>query len=176
MKCCNPLVGVALAGLVLVGCASTPIQVDDETVLESVRPVDISEDSSLARGQVLWGGVIIGSENLDGETQLEVLGYPLDRTQRPQTAREPEGRFLVATEGYLETLDYAEGRAVTVLGELSGVAEGQVGGARRSWPRVRATEIHLWRPGDDGARPRFSFGIGTGSGGTRGGVGIGIGL
>ena len=125
---------------------------------------------------MLWGGTIIGTANLESGSQLEILAHPLDRTQRPQVGRPSEGRFLVESSDYLEPLDFAEGRQVTVLGQLDGLDEVRVGEARREFPVVRPDELHLWR--GDGARPRtgFTFGIGVGSGGrTSGGIGIGIG-
>ena len=112
--------------------------------------------------EVLWGGVLLGASNLDDSTQLEVLAYPLDRRQRPMTGRDSAGRFLILADGYLETLDYADGRLVTVLGAREGVREGRVGDAPVVWPVVRSEQLHLWR---DGAaaneRPRFTFGLGV---------------
>ena len=171
------LAGALVAALTLGACASTPIDLDERGARpEPVVAAQVAGDASLARGTVLWGGTIIGTANLDSGSQLEVLAHPLDRTQRPQVALPSQGRFIVASDDYLEPLDYAEGRQVTVLGTLDGLDEASVGEARRELPVVRATDLHLWR--GDGARGRtgLSFGIGIGSGGrTSGGVGIGIG-
>ena len=171
------LAGVLVAALVLGACASTPIDLDERGVEpERVVAAQVAGDASLARGTVLWGGTIIGTANLDSGSQLEVLAHPLDRTQRPQVALPSQGRFIVASDDYLEPLDYAEGRQLTVLGALDGLDEVSVGEARRELPVVRATDLHLWR--GDGARGRtgLTFGIGIGSGGrTSGGIGIGIG-
>lgn len=167
----------APALLALVACASTPIDLDERGLTpEPVMASQVAEESSLARGTVLWGGTIIGSTNLEAGSQLEIIAYPLDRTQRPQVDRPSQGRFLIASDDYLEPLDYAEGRQITVLGALEGLEEVRVGEARRQFPVVRPSDMHLWT--GDGRRggTGFTFGIGVGSGGrTSGGIGIGIG-
>lgn len=148
----------------MAGCASTPIETGDSVTLEPSTPAEVVAAVAPISGTVLWGGVLIGASNLADSTQLEVLAYPLDRTQRPMRDRPALGRFLVENEGYLETVDYAEGREITVLGALDGLVEGQVGEARQQWPRVRAEQLHLWREGGPGEQPRFTFGIGIGIG------------
>ena len=136
----------------------------------------MANDAALARGTVLWGGTIIGASNLESGSQLELVAYPLDRTQRPQIGLPSQGRFVVKSDDYLETLDFAEGRQLTVLGALDGLEEVTVGEARRELPVVRATDLHLWTGRGPGPRTGFTFGIGVGSGGrTSGGIGIGIG-
>jgi len=176
---------LVLAGLV--GCASPPIGVEEQ-VLDERTPAEVARQvqeanveanveadsvdapgvsspaTSATTGTVLWGGVLVGSTNLDAETLFEVLAYPLDRRQRPMIGRPPEGRFRVLVDGYVETLDYAEGRQITILGALEGVVDGKVAEATRRFPVVRARQLHLWRPGQDDDRPRFTFGLGIGIG------------
>ena len=154
--------GAALALVALLGaCASAPI--DTELAPEARRADAVATAPGTATGQVLWGGAIVAARNVGTGTELEVLSYPLDRSQRPMTGKASEGRFLIVADGYLETVDYAPGRSVTVLGTLDGVREMPVDEARIPYPVVRSSELHLWRP-DDGARvlPRFSIGIGLG--------------
>ena len=180
----RPAFRIALAGVLapllaaaLGACASTPIDLEEEGVApEPVIASQVSGTPELARGTVLWGGTIIGTANLEVGSQLEVIAYPLDRTQRPQLGLPSQGRFLVDSDDYLEPLDYAEGRQVTVLGTLEGLDEVRVGEARREFPVVRPSRMHLWRGDGPRGRTGFTFGIGIGSGGrTSGGIGIGIG-
>jgi len=169
---------LALVALIVAGCASKPIDIDGDTI--QVAPVTASQVASepeQARGTVLWGGTIIGVASRESGSQLELLAYPLDRTQRPQDGRRSQGRFIVTLDEYLEPLDFAEGRQVTVLGELDGLEEVRVGDTRRQLPVVKASQLHLWTGAGPRERTGFTFGIGVGSGGrTSGGVGIGIGL
>ena len=150
---------VLLAAL-LGACASPPIETDLPP--STPAPSEVAADPDGTSGAVLWGGELLGSSNLDGATQFEVLAYPLDRRQRPMTGRPSQGRFLIIVDGYLETLDYADGRLVTVLGALDGTRDGTIGEARLVYPVVRSEELHLWRDAaDGGGRPNIGFGIGV---------------
>ena len=153
-------VGLLAAALLLGACASPPIETD--VVADARRPDAVAAAPGSATGQVLWGGVIVETRNVGEDSEIEVLAYPLDRRQRPMTGRPSEGRFLVVADGYVESVDYAPGRLLTVLGALDGVVEGRIGETRRDFPRVRSGTLHLWRPGEPGAAPRFSVGIGLG--------------
>ncbi len=152
---------VALSASTLVllsGCANGPITTDDSFTSTTLEQAVAANES--ARGQVLWGGVILSTSNLESGTLLEVLAYPLDRRQRPMTTRTAIGRFLVVDEGFLEPTDYADGRSITVLGALDGTTSGNIAEANYEYPTVQAEQLHLWRPGDAHVAPRFSFGIG----------------
>lgn len=173
-----PIIAVlGMASLGLSACVSGPIEVDAleldvrspaEVARQSVNleapsePTPPEGTASAASAAVLWGGILVSSTNLDGETRFDVLAYPLSRRQRPMIGRPPEGRFRVLVDGYVETLDYAEGRQVTILGSLDGVVDGKVGEATRRFPVVRARQLHLWRPGVEDDRPKFTFGLGIG--------------
>lgn len=159
------LAGVWIGGLWLIaGCASPPI--DTGAGVESSTPDSLVAEAGDpaatidAGARVLWGGLIIASANLESGSQLEVLAYPLDRVQRPQTTHEPQGRFIVRTRDYLETLDFSPGRPVTAYGRVAAIDDGRVGEADYRYPVLQVDELHLWRPGDEPVRPRFNFGIG----------------
>lgn len=113
--------------------------------------------------RILWGGVIIAVTNLQNTTQLEVLGYPLDSEQRPNTDKSPAGRFLAINPGYLETIDYAQGRLVTVTGSLSELKEGRIGESIYNYPVVNVERIYLWPKTNNTTtpEPQLRFGIGV---------------
>lgn len=169
----SPFSAVALL-LLLGGCASPPIETEVGAGVPSTggpvgaiaddgsRAGGFEDEAADAGGRVLWGGTIVGARNLDDGTELEVLAYPLDRRQRPMTGRPAAGRFLILSDDYLETLDYAAGRLVTVLGARAGMREGRVGEAPYDYPVVRAESLHLWRPdAPQPSGPRFGIGIGV---------------
>lgn len=166
---CNKGVRVltySLAGLLLNACASGPIQAPDEIASLSVAQArsQISTEGAFEAADadpVLWGGVILGTQNLADATQIEVMAYPLDRRQRPMLGRDAQGRFLVRYDSYLEPVDYAEGRSITLLGRISGLTDGTVGEAQYQYPTVEASDIHLWNENEPGAKPGFTFGIGV---------------
>ena len=95
---------------------------------------------------------------------MEVLAYPLDANERPQTGSDAQGRFILEQAGFLDPASYAEGRLVTVVGTLSGTRAGRVGESGYDFPVVSARQVHLW-PTDGGTGGRgINFGIGVGFG------------
>lgn len=153
---------VALALVLLAGCATGP-RYDTHQVELELTPARVSAGPELYQGTVvLWGGAIVATRNLADYSEIEVLSYPLDRSQRPRVDRQPGGRFLLRQAGYLEEIDYAPGRQVTVRGALAAAVTGRVGEAPYIYPVVEAGELHLWPPpGREPARPRFHIGIGV---------------
>ena len=141
-------------------CASGP-RYDTARYSTSITPaLAVENNAALRDKEVLWGGLLINSINKDDATQLEILAYPLDSTQRPDTDLSPQGRFLAVKSGYLETVDYSEGRLVTVAGKLTETRSGQVGEAAYVYPVVEAESVHLWPKASDAPKTRVQFGIG----------------
>jgi len=150
------LLGILLLG----GCASGP-KYPTEGVELAVTPLQAVSEAAALRGKtVLWGGVIIASSNLRDQSRLEILAYPLDGNQYPQTDSPPLGRFLLLMDGYVETIDYAPGRQVTARGPLTGTEGGKVGDTDYTYPVVKTQDIHLW-PRAGRSDPRIHFGVGV---------------
>ena len=152
---------------------------DDVAQLESPTPSQlVQHPRALAVGSpVRWGGKIVGIKNLKDKTILEILALQLDSKGRPVPGSASRGRFLAQQPEYLEPLEYAPGRLVTIDGTFSGLHNGRVGESRYRFPMVATKELLLWprkqyRTQRD---PRVNLGIGVGSGGYRG-IGVGIGF
>jgi len=128
----------------------------DRTMTPELAARDAARDV-----QVLWGGVIIGSINLPDHTDFNVLFYPLDKSQRPDLDKPPQNRYIVRYTSYLETMVYAPGREITVLGSLQGVEDGKVGDAPYRFPVIKADKIYLW-PVDGDSKVHFGIGLGVG--------------
>ena len=153
---------VVILASVLGACAVTPPFSADEIVKvdRSLMPEQASSDA--VRGtQVLWGGVIIGAINLPEHTDFNVLFYPLDSSQRPDVDAKPQNRFIVRYSGYLETMVYAKGREITVLGSVQEAEDGKVGDAPYRFPVIKADRVYLWPVRGDS---RVHFGVGVGIG------------
>lgn len=149
-----------LAVLLLGSCASGPRYPTEGVELSLTPQQAVSEATTQLGRTILWGGMIINSTNLKDQSRLEILAYPLDSSQYPQSDSPPLGRFLVLAEGYLETVDYAPGRLVTVRGPLTGTESGKVGETGYVYPVVKTRDIHLWsRAGR--SDPRVHFGVGV---------------
>ena len=144
-------------------CAGTPT-LDLDGVNRDLTPARAAANIDAVRGQrALWGGVIVASRNLKDATQIEVLGYPLNRNAEPKRNDPPQHRFLVMQPGYLETADYTEGRLISAVGTVTGTQDGKVGEAGYVYPVLNASQLHLW-PRETQTRssePRIHFGVGV---------------
>jgi len=150
--------------LLLSACATGPA-FDTAGVYRSLTPNNSVAKLPAAEGrQVLWGGVILRTTNLKDSTDIEVLGYPLDSDQKPQTDRQSLGRFIFQVQGYLEPATYAKDRLVTVVGKLSRSQAGKVGESDYVYPVIAAEQLYLWPEETDYNTGGVRFGIGVGIG------------
>ena len=148
--------------IVLSGCANAPV-FDLANVDRLVQPRQVAaEPHTYQSKQVLWGGVIISSRNVQQGSELEVLAHPLDRNLKPDDAAEALGRFIAFERGYLETLDYAPGRLVTLVGVVERTEQRSVGEALYTYPVITISQLHIWPEQDASGESRVRFGIGVG--------------
>jgi outer membrane lipoprotein len=145
--------------VLLAACAVGP-RFDTAGTSEDLMPRSATEQH--AGQKVIWGGVVVSSANLADATQFEILAYPLDSQQKPNTHRPPDGRFMALQKGYVETADYRPGRLVTVSGILTGTRPGKVGDAPYTYPVLDASRLYLWpEQNEQPVWPRFSVGFGV---------------
>jgi len=167
------LTAVVLTGTLLVGCAG--VDCDPPPVNPDLTPAQVTATGGHTGERQRWGGTLASARNLADRTELEVVGYPLDRCGAPRTGAQPIGRFVLVKPGYLETADHPTGSRLSAIGLISGTRDGQVGGATYRFPLLETNEIRWWAQGDPGSayrRPWVTIGIGGGSGGVGGGVGV----
>ncbi|MBW1716714.1 MAG: Slp family lipoprotein [Deltaproteobacteria bacterium] len=127
------------------GCAPVISKGIREQVDKEIRFEDVIQDPEGYEGKmVLWGGVIIGAKNLKEGTLIEVLRTATDRQGRPKNIDRSEGRFLALYDGYLDVAIYAQGREVTVAGEMKGKRVLPLDEIDYTYPLISVKEIHLW--------------------------------
>ncbi|MEO8780245.1 MAG: Slp family lipoprotein [Rhodanobacter sp.] len=156
---------VPAALLTLVACAPAPIY---KTSVNAVvpTPAQVAQTPEHYSGnEVVWGGRIVHVSNLPDHSEIEVLGYPLDSSQRPRANDSGGGRFIAVLRGYVEPLDYPAGALITVDGKLNGTRAGKVGEADYLFPLVDVSQSHVWtaeemRQGRNNVR--FGLGVGVG--------------
>lgn len=148
--------------LLLVACA-TPVFKDVSRVIR-VSAIDVQQSPEQYNGaQIVWGGRIVGFNNLEDRSEVEVVAFPVDRGQQPITDAPSEGRFLLVLPGYVEALDYEVGRHLTVQGTVFGTFAGRVQEHDYLFPLVRGTAVHVWPWGFMlDRKPRISIGVGVG--------------
>ncbi|MCW8917538.1 MAG: Slp family lipoprotein [Gammaproteobacteria bacterium] len=147
--------------LLLGGCSSKPLLPTEGINSELTAQQVVDSGKGMVGSRVLWGGVIVAVTNLRERTRLEVLAYPLDSTQRPQTDKAAGRRFLAYYPGYLESADYAAGRQVSLVGTVSGIEEAPLGEHRYRYPVVDSEKLHLWPVEAPQSEPKVRFGIGV---------------
>lgn len=152
---------IASASLVA-ACATGPQYSDDEVETGLTAEEVVADPETWLGARVIWGGRILQVHHLEDATQLELVSFPLDRSQRPQIGASPQGRFLVEYPGFLETADYKAGRHLTVLGTVERMREGRIGERRMNYPVVvPEEELYLWREGTTSQpQTRVHFGVG----------------
>lgn len=117
-------------------------QVDKEILFE-----EVIQDPDAYQGKiVLWGGVIIAAKNQREGTLIEVLRTATDMNGRPKDVDRSEGRFLALYDGYLDVAIYAQGREVTVAGEIMEKRVLPLDEIEYIYPVISVKEIHLWSP------------------------------
>ena len=154
-----------LAAVVLVACAPAPIYKAAPSAV-IVTPMQVSQTPErYTSGDVIWGGRIVQVTNLSDHSEVEVLAYPLDNSQRPKANDSGNGRFIVVMHGYVEPLDYPSGSLITVSGKLNGSRAGKVGEADYVFPLVNAVQSHVWTQKEmQQGRTNISFGVGVAGG------------
>ncbi len=134
---------LALASLMLAGCANSPLERGDEEIA-AIGPAHVLAGEDRGGERVIWGGQIAAVNPGDGYTELRVISYPLDRSDRPRWREQPGVTFVVRQPGFLEPMLYAPGRFISVLGNSQGLVERQRDEAKMDVPLLTAESLHLW--------------------------------
>lgn len=166
----NALFAGARVGLLLVAAfalaACTRIQFHGVQDRLDITPQQAPSLGPAALGRtVIWGGRIVAVRNLAQGTELLVLGLPLSSGHVPRVERESVGRFVVAYPAFLEPLDYAPGRYVSLAGRIESLDDADwTGEAPPGLARLSSGQVHLWPRDPARWQPRISIGVGVGFG------------
>lgn len=145
----------------LAACAPAPIYRADGTNVAVTPSAAAAAPARYQGQQVIWGGRIVEVRNFPDHSEIELLGYPLDSSQRPQMDKTAAGRFIALMPGYVEGMDSPSGAPMTLRGRIDGVRNGKVGEADYTFPLVRVEQSHRWTP-EEMQRSHVSFGVGVG--------------
>ncbi len=151
--------------LVLGACAPAPIYKNVPGAV-AVVPAQVAQSPERYAGNaVVWGGRIVQVTNLADHSEIELLAYPLDSSQRPKANDSGNGRFIAVLRGYAEPLDYPAGALMTISGRLDGSRSGKVGQADYVFPLVSVGQSHVWTADEmRRGRSNIQFGLGLGVG------------
>jgi outer membrane lipoprotein len=151
--------------LALAACAPAPIYKTSASTITAPPQMVSQTPERYGTSDVIWGGQVVGVANLPDHSEIEILTYPLDSSQRPQMANPGTGRFIAVMSGYVEPLNYPSGGLITVSGRLAGHRGGKVGEADYVFPLVSVNSAHVWSQDEMRSnKPNIGIGLGVGVG------------
>jgi len=155
----------SVALLTLAACAPAPIY-KNVTNLTPAFPAEVARAPEHFSGvSVIWGGRIVQVTNLADHSEVEVLAYPLDSSQRPKANDFGNGRFIAVMPGYVESLDFPAGGLITASGKINGSLAGKVGDADYVFPLISVDQAHVWTADEmNKGHNNVQFGVGVGVG------------
>lgn len=149
----------------LASCAPAPIYKNTAGMTAATPTQVVKTPERYGNSNVVWGGRIVQVSNFSDHSEVELLAYPLDSSQRPKANDSGNGRFIAVMQGYVEPIDYPPGALMTVSGKLSGSRAGQVGEANYVFPLINVAQSHVWTAAEmSKGRNNIRFGLGVGVG------------
>ncbi|WP_430390727.1 Slp family lipoprotein [Dyella sp. 20L07] len=152
--------------LALAACAPAPIYKPSPNTVAVAPNMVAQTPERYSNADVIWGGRIVAVRNLTDRSEVEVVGYPLDNSQRPKVdGNGGWGRFIAVMPGYVESFDYPTGALITLAGRITGNRAGNVGEASVVYPLVSVAQSHVWTAAEmQNGKSNVSFGVGLGVG------------
>ena len=142
-----PKLLVIVTTLALLGaCATSSPTIFNQPMPGAPSLTQVNEDIEKHNGsRVRWGGVIASVKNRQDETWIELVQYQLDRRGRPIDS-DSQGRFFLKFAGFLEPKEYAIGREITAVGEVTETITQKIGEHNYVYPvvSVNTAEYVLW--------------------------------
>ena len=136
---------VLLIAAILCGCATNVPTAVQQAPAEAVSVLQVQQAAEKYTGRdVRWGGEIIFVENGSDITDMAVLATSLGSKGKPDTDGDLDARFIARIPGFLDPVEFAEGRQVTVTGVIAGVESRLVGDYAYVYPLVQVQAYHLW--------------------------------
>lgn len=126
------------AAALLSGCVTAPKPLEGNFV--SGSPQAAAPEGERVR----WGGSILSVEPKTDATCIQVLAQDLDSRARPLRGDFSAGRFVACRQGFYDPAVFAEGREITVVGNVSGTETRRVGEYDYVLPRLDAEVVYLW--------------------------------
>lgn len=148
----------------IAACAPAPIYKTGGPSAVVATPQQVATAPANFRNlEVVWGGEVIAVHNFADHSEVEILAYPLDSSQRPRLKQPAIGRFLAVVPGFVEPMNFPPGTLATLRGTLDGAREGEVGRAPYTFSLVQSEGMHRWTPEEmRQGHPNISIGVGIG--------------
>ncbi len=137
---------VLCSAMILSGCGPTFVpKATRDQINPNLSLTQVVKDPDAYDGQiVLWGGIIVKTINKKKGSLIEIVQLPLDDSGRPKDVDQTQGRFIVAIQEFMDPAIYAQGRDISVAGEVTGVEDLPIGELKYTYALLRAKTIKLW--------------------------------
>ncbi|EPT7054889.1 Slp family lipoprotein [Cronobacter sakazakii] len=164
---------LALSVLLVSGCVSVPDAIKGTSPTPQQDLVRVMNAPELYIGQeARFGGRVVNVDNEKGQTRLEIATLPLDSAARPLLGQPSRGRIFADVGGFLDPVDFRN-QLVTVVGPITGTAEGKIGASPYKFMVMQVNGFKRWRvtqqvvmppqpidPWMWGPRPGWGYGYG----------------
>src|SRR5579884_2970281 len=122
------------------GCTASAVIPDamDAQIDKTVTFAELRQDPDRYRGHVVaLGGKVLSVVPGEHESRLEILQLPLDDFHLPRAPLSAsEGRFEATEKRFVDPALFPEGTRVTLVGEVVGSREDQIGSVRSIYPVI----------------------------------------
>lgn len=147
----------------IAACAPAPIYKTAPSSVAATPQQVATSPGNFRNMQVVWGGQVISVHNFADHSEIEILAYPLDASQRPRLKEAATGRFIAIVPGFVEPINYPAGSLITLRGTLDGARSGDVGRADYTFALMHSNAMHRWTPDEmRQGHPNISIGVGVG--------------
>ncbi|WES66521.1 Slp/YeaY family lipoprotein [Superficieibacter sp. HKU1] len=131
--------------MALSGCVTIPDAIKGSSPTPQQDLVRVMNAPQLYVGQeARFGGKVVGIENQQGKTRLEIATVSLDDGARPVLGEPSRGRIYADVSGFLDPVDFRN-QLVTVVGPITGTAEGKVGNTPYKFMVMQVNGYKRWR-------------------------------
>lgn len=131
--------------MALSGCVTIPDAIKGSSSTPQQDLVRVMNAPQLYVGQeARFGGKVVGIENQQGKTRLEIATVSLDDGARPVLGEPSRGRIYADVSGFLDPVDFRN-QLVTVVGPITGTAEGKVGNTPYKFMVMQVNGYKRWR-------------------------------
>ncbi|MGH8126525.1 MAG: Slp family lipoprotein [Rhodanobacteraceae bacterium] len=156
------LLVLALSGAIA-ACAPAPLyKTGPSSVTATPRQVATSPGNFHGL-DVVWGGRVVSVHNFANHSEIEILAYPLDSSQRPRLNAPATGRFIALVPGFVDPMNFPENSLVTLRGTLAGARSGTVGQAGYTFALMHSDALHHWTAEEmRQGHPNVRIGVGIG--------------
>lgn len=135
--------------LVLGACTQVLSPETMSAVDSATRLSDVTANSAVIGKTLLAGGVVLGVDQREDATWLELLDWELDAQGEPVSENPTGLRYFVVVDPTSLPVANLSGRLVTLAGTAQNPAVVERMGRRLVYPVLELVELHLWpRPVD----------------------------